>query len=172
MQIKIQTKDLVRTSQFIITTCVWSMTGSYIFSLFVSPHPVGIPHFHPIILPLVSCPFQVVPNDRSQVPSGGYPSPRWAVPQSWLGVPQDRIPPPVRSGCGATGGTPLAVSHRRTVLFKITIPNMYLVPMVQYRNVSCIFIIHYCAVRKNQLKLLCKILKQNVLLDLPLVMKY
>ena len=39
--------------------------------------PRGVPHLHPIIPPLVPCPFWGVPSDWSQVPSGGYASPMW-----------------------------------------------------------------------------------------------
>ena len=88
----------------------------------------GVPHLHPIILPLVPSPFQggtPVTGHRSFL--GSYPSPRWGcpsprqgvpsprqgVPQSQVGVHQDGIPlsqvrmgypPLIRTGWG----TPLA----------------------------------------------------------------
>ena len=51
-------------------------------------------HLHPIILPLAPCPFWGVPSDWSQVPSRGYPSPRWEVPQSQA-VPQYQVGYPI-----------------------------------------------------------------------------
>ena len=74
----------------------------------------GVPHLHPIILPLVPCPFQGVPQWL-------VPGPFQRVPQSWMGgtpardgtlrpgqdgrVPHDGVPyqsgmgyPPARSG--------------------------------------------------------------------------
>ena len=59
------------------------------FSLFVCPHP-GVPHLHPIILPLVPCPF------RGTTVSGSRSLP--GVPQSWTGdtsaLVMDGIPLP------------------------------------------------------------------------------
>ena len=70
-------------------------------------HTRGLPHLHPIILPLVPCPFWGYPNDWSQVPSWGYPSPRW-------GYPRDGVPP--YSTCYKVGVC-LLRSRRRTFLF-------------------------------------------------------
>ena len=62
---------------------------------FVSQFTPGVFHLHPIILPLVPCLFWGYPNDWSQVPSGGYQSPR-----SLPGVPESQVP----SGSPAPGG--------------------------------------------------------------------
>ena len=62
--------------------------GKVLFSqVCVCPHQVGIPHLHPMILPLVPCPFWVDPSDWSRVPSWG-----GGVPQSQVGagVPSPR----------------------------------------------------------------------------------
>ena len=71
--------------------------AGYVFSLFTLGR---VPHLHPMILPLVPCPFWGVP--QSLVPGPflrGYPSPRqgyplarsgWDTPQSG----QDGVPPP------------------------------------------------------------------------------
>ena len=71
----------------------------------------GVPHLHPIILPLVPCPFLGRDN--------------LLTPQSDQFPDQDRDgvnPPPPRTGYAGTGyaagGTPLAVSRRRTFLFE------------------------------------------------------
>ena len=129
-------------------------------------HHWGIPHLHPIILPLVPCPFWGCPSDWSQVPSWGVhqsqaggctPVPGGCIPvlagwgtplpgqnevplirdrmeypltmSEWgntlarTGVPpsQVRMGYPCQTGYAwtgyATGGTPFAVSRRRTVLF-------------------------------------------------------
>ena len=64
---------------------------------FVSSHPERgrVPHLHPIILPLVPCPFwRGTPVIGLRSLSVGYPSPRWGVTQ----VPppqsgQDGVPP-------------------------------------------------------------------------------
>ena len=82
----------------IFTAHIRGMGEGNSFSLFVSPHlgegvlhpsPShtstrtisflrGIPHLHPIILPLAPCPFWGgYPSDWYQVLSWGYPSPRW-----------------------------------------------------------------------------------------------
>ena len=75
--------------------------GRYCFHRCLSVHTQGgVPHLHPIILPLVPCPFWGYPSIWSQVPSlggGGYLSPRWGIPQSQvggtLGYPLARTPP-------------------------------------------------------------------------------
>ena len=100
----------------------------------------GIPHLHPIILPLVPCPFWATPSCPGQectspcsgqgvphpVMAGASPCLGLRYPQkgpgaSQWGTPgQDRMEYSPRSylwtGYGAAG-TPLAVSRRRTVLF-------------------------------------------------------
>ena len=87
--------------------------GKVMLSLCLSIHTLGggAPHLHPIILPLVPCPFWVYPSDWSQVPSLGGWYPRWGYPawgRSGLGYPppphgQDRtgVPrPPAKTGLG------------------------------------------------------------------------
>ena len=92
----------------------------------------GLPHLHPIIFPLVPCPFW-----RDTPVTGPrwseYLSPRWGeVPQSQAGeVPPFRpgwgtrpartgVPFPPETGYAwtgyAAGGTPLSVSRRRTLV--------------------------------------------------------
>ena len=75
-----------------------------------------VPHLHTIILPLVPCPFWVVPQWLVLGPFlWGYPSPRWEVIQSDSG--QDGIPPgqdwgtagQVRMGYSQDWGTPSQV---------------------------------------------------------------
>ena len=60
-----------------------------VFSLLVSSHPGRVLHFHPIIFPLVPCPFWGVPSARrgTLVPCGG-------TPLLWY------PPPPARTGLG------------------------------------------------------------------------
>ena len=94
----------------------------------VHPHPGGggggLPHLHPIILPLVICPFWGYPSDWFQVPSRGtqvlaggsqvlaggthswMPPVRsgWGIPPARTGVPPGQVrmgyPHPARSGWG------------------------------------------------------------------------
>ena len=84
---------------------------------------LGVPCLHPIILPLVPCPFWGDPSDWSQVrmgyPKTGYP-PRDGVPSSQvrMGVPHVRYPQPgmgypprigqQSSTCYMSGGMPFA----------------------------------------------------------------
>ena len=87
----------------IFTASVRSTTGKYCFHrcLFIRGQRGEVPHLYPI-LPLVPCHFWWYPSDWSQVPSQGYPIPRWGYPrtgypqpgQDMWGVPQDRIPLP------------------------------------------------------------------------------
>ena len=75
---------------------LWSLPPAYevrrevMFSVCSHPGGGGLPHLHPIILPLVPCPFQGYPSDWSQVRMGDSPvtGPRsgWAGTQ-WLGTP-------------------------------------------------------------------------------------
>ena len=68
-----------------------SATGGYIFSLFVSLHPVGdeVPHLHPIILRLVPCPFWGVSSPRQGC------TPRWGPywPEMVYPLARDGVPP-------------------------------------------------------------------------------
>ena len=59
----------------------------------VCSHPRGVPHLHPIILPLVPCPFGGYPIDWSQFPYGGYPTPGQGVPGMWYPRPGMGHPP-------------------------------------------------------------------------------
>ena len=76
----------------VVTTRIRRM-GKVLFSqVCVCPHQGwGLPHLHPIILPLVTCPFQEVPLWLVTGPFlGGYPSPSRGIPWPGLGYP----PPP------------------------------------------------------------------------------
>ena len=85
----------------IFTTRICSTMGGYVFTS-VCLFRWGVPHLHPIILPLVPCPFWGYPSDYSQIPSrrvpqsqvldGGYPSPRWGATDR--GIPSWDTPPP------------------------------------------------------------------------------
>ena len=95
--------------------------GKVLFSQVSVCSHLGVPHLHPIILPLVPCPFWGYPSDWSQFPFAGYHSPKgvlqsqamvvgtpgWNNPlgQVKLGYPlartgvlpwpgQDMVPPP------------------------------------------------------------------------------
>ena len=99
------------------------MTRGYIFSLFVSSHPRGIPHFHPIILPLVPRSFcegypipiplyfywshvlsRGSPMTLSRSLPGGTPVPGWRVgypcPRQGVLQSQAGVYPSPRTGCG------------------------------------------------------------------------
>ena len=111
---------------FIVTSGVRTTTGGYVFRGICLLRGMG--HHHPIILPLVPCPFQGVPHLHPiivlLVPGsflGGTP-----IRDGWDTAPHqglDWVLPPPLSGNGwhltayATGGTPLVVSRRRTFLF-------------------------------------------------------
>ena len=71
------TTAVVRNDKNIITNRVRSMTGGYVFSLF-TPGGGGLPHLHPITLPLVPCPLWEVPQ--------------WLVPGPFWGIPQSLVP--------------------------------------------------------------------------------
>ena len=68
----------------ILTARIRSMGEGNSFSLFVSSHP-GVPHVHPIIVPLVSGPLRTGERGVAQVRSG-------------RGAPCGTPPPPVRLG--------------------------------------------------------------------------
>ena len=91
-----------------------STTGRYCFNRCLSVH-MGVPHLHPIILPLVPCPLQwVYPSDRFQVPS-------WGVPQHG-DTPEPGIEYPCRDRTAegvldTRHAVCLLRSRRRTVLF-------------------------------------------------------
>ena len=88
--------ELLKTRKgfmYFITARVRSTTGRYCFHKYVSVHTRGggLPHLHPIILPLVPSPFWGYPSDWSQVPSWGYPS-------DWSQVPSEGYPGQVQMG--------------------------------------------------------------------------
>ena len=87
----------------LITTRVRRTTGDYVFTGVCLLTPEGVPHLHPIILPLVPFPFLGVPHLHTiilpLVPlSGGTPV---IGPRSGQGVPQWLVP-----GQDGGGGTP------------------------------------------------------------------
>ena len=94
-KIRLRLKELC--GSLIFTARIRGMREGNSFSLFVCPHPGGggLPHIHPIILPLVPCPFQGVPylysHNTSSGPMSflrGYPGVCPSqVPPSWDGVP-------------------------------------------------------------------------------------
>ena len=97
----------------IFTACVRSMTGNVFTGVSLSVHnpshntstgpmsfPEGVPHLHPIILPLVPCPFWGYPSDWLQVPSQEVPQSQvGGTPVLVRGVPHNGVSPS-RSGWG------------------------------------------------------------------------
>ena len=102
-----------------------STMGRYCFhKVSVSSHGgYPITHLHPIILPLVPCPFQGYLSDWSQVPSWG-DTPGWGTPLARDGVPPTgqawgTPPPPDRTAEGVLSmqrAVCLLRSRRRTFL--------------------------------------------------------
>ena len=110
--------------------------GKVLFSqVCVCSHPgKGVLHLHPIILPLILCPFQgylPFPSHRgTPVPGWGYPSPRQGVPQYQVEhtpVPDREYPcpdispartgvPPSQDRTGVTPTWECGTSQTRTVL--------------------------------------------------------
>ena len=64
-------------------------TGDYVF-IGVCLLTGGLPHLHPIILPLLPCPFQRVPNLHLII-LPLVPCPFWGVTQDRLGLPPSRV---------------------------------------------------------------------------------
>ena len=131
---------MYRYLRHLISARIRRMREGNSFSLFVSPHLGGeVPHLHPIILPLVPCPFRgpypipipqyfywlhVLPGGRG----GGTPSPGqgWRTPQQRVGFPLERdgVPPsPQDKTAEWVIATRWAIcllrSRRRTFLFYI-----------------------------------------------------
>ena len=111
----------VSTRQTFITARMLNTTGGYVFYRRLSVNRRGVPHLHPISLPLVPCPFWGVPHLHPiilpLVPCPFWGVPHWLVlgpflrvPQSWCWVPQSQegLPmvgyPPARSRWGTPPG--------------------------------------------------------------------
>ena len=107
-----------------------------------------IPHLHPIILPMVPCLFQGVPQYRYTLSQAGmgYPQPGMEYPLARMGYPQQGWGTPHtpgydnrRSTCYAAGSMPLVFTQEDFIVEIFNHNYQSIFPMHMIRTFDCFF---------------------------------